>query len=570
MSSDTRNWSFRILGAAGLRQLAAIIISEARYSTRRAACSLSKSLLSLLPASLVVDRVVVDPDRVIVAARARGAVASCPLCRRPSRRVHSQYARRLGDLPWQGRVGQLDVQVRRFRCSAPECPRRVFAERLPAVALPRIRRTARLAEAQRHIAFSAGGEAGARLASRLAMPVSGDTLLRLIRTAPLPVSPTPRVIGIDDWAWRRGQRYGTLIVDLERNRPIDVLPDREAQTVAAWLSDHPGIDVVARDRAGAYADGVRSGAPDAVQVADRWHLLHNLGDTLARVLDRHHGDLRAAADTAGAERQDAQPAPDVSSAPAAELQTPDRHAVRRDRFNEAMTLHDQGWSARRIARAVGVNRQTVQGWLRSGQLPTWRQQPRGSTVDRHAEHLDRRWNEGCHNAAQLWREIKEQGFRGQLRTVQRWASDRRGADPAASGAGRGAAAWPVPSKQRTAWLVVADPERMSATEQRFVEALIACSPELDVLITLARKFSSMLRQQQADQLDGWLNAAKGSALAGFAGGLMRDLAAVRAALSLPWSTGPVEGQISHLKTIKRTMCGRAGFELLRQRILHAA
>jgi len=533
---------------------------------------LSKSLLSLLPVGLIVDRVVVDPDRVTVAVRARGAAGSCPLCRRPSRRVHSRYARRLGDLPWQGRVGQLDLQVRRFRCSAPECPRRVFAERLPAVALPRVRRTARLAEAQRCIAFSAGGEAGARLASQLAMPVSGDTLLRLIRTAPLPVAPTPRVIGIDDWAWRRGQRYGTLIVDLERNRPIDVLPDREAQTVRAWLNDHPGIDVVARDRAGAYADGVRSGAPKAVQVTDRWHLLRNLGDALARVLDRHHGDLRAAAATAvEVERvQDTQPAPNVSSSPAAEPHAPDRHAIRRDRFNEAMALHGQGWSARRIARPVGANRQTVQGWLRSEQLPTWRQQPRGSTVDRHAEHLDRRWSEGCRNAAQLWREIQGQGFRGQLRTVQRWACGRRGADPVASGVGRGAAAWPAPSKQRTAWLVVADPERVNATEQRFVDALVARSPELDGVVSLAREFSGMVRRQQADRLEGWLDAAKGSALAGFAGGLTRDLAAVRAALSLPWSTGPVEGQISRLKMIKRAMCGRAGFELLRQRILQAA
>ena len=531
---------------------------------------MSKSLLSLLPVGLVVDQVAVASDRVIVAVHARGAVASCPLCRRPSHRVHSRYLRRLGDLPWQGRVGQLDVQVRRFRCSAPECPRRVFAERLPAAALPRVRRTARLAEAQRSIAFSAGGEAGARLASRLAMPVSGDTLLRLIRAAPLPAVPTPHVVGIDDWAWRRGQRYGTLIVDLERNRPVDVLPDRDAQTVGAWLNCHPGIEVVARDRAGAYADGVRTGAPEAVQVSDRWHLLRNLGDAVARVLDRHHGDLRAAAAAAVEEMQDAQPAADMSSASAAELPPSDRHAVRRGRFNEAIALHGQGWPARRIARAVGVNRQTVQVWLRSGQLPTWRQQPRGSTVDRHAKHLDRRWHEGCRNAAQLWREIQQQGFRGQLRTVQRWACSRRSAGPAASGAGRGTATWPTPSKQRGAWLVVADPERLDAAERRFVHALIARSPELDGLISLAREFRSMVRCRQADRLDGWLAAAKGSALAGFAGGLVRDLAAVRAALSLPWSTGPVEGQISRLKTIKRTMCGRAGFELLRHRVLQAA
>jgi transposase len=402
------------------------------------------------------------------------------------------------------------------------------------------------------------------------MPVSGDTLLRLIRTAPLPAAPMPRVIGIDDWAWRRGQRYGTLIVDLERNRPIDVLPDRDARTVEAWLNCHPSIDVVARDRAGAYADGVRSGAPEAVQVSDRWHLLRNLGDAVARVLDRHHGDMRAAAATAVEGMQDAQPAADVSSALVAEFPPSDRHAVRRGRFNEAVALHSQGWPARRIARAVGVNRQTVQGWLRSGQLPTWRQQRRGSTVDRYAGYLDRRWHEGCHNAAQLWREIQEQGFRGQLRTVQRWVRGRCSPGPAASEVGRGTAAWPVPSKQRAAWLVVADPERLDAAEQRFIHALIARSPELAGLISLAREFRSMVRCQQADRLDGWLAAAKGSALVGFSSGLVRDLAAVRAALSLPWSTGPVEGQISRLKAIKRTMCGRAGFELLRHRVLQAA
>lgn len=532
--------------------------------------ALSKSLLSLLPVGLAVDRVTVAPDRVVVAVRARAAAGSCPTCRRPSRRVHSRYVRRLGDLPWQGRVGRLELQVRRFRCSAPGCPRRVFAERLPDVAAPRVRRTARLAEAQRRIALGAGGEAGARLASRLAVPVSGDTLLRLIRAAPLPEVPAPRVIGIDDWAWRRGQRYGTLIVDLERNRPIDLLPDRDARTVEAWLRAHPGVEIVARDRAGAYADGVRSGAPEAVQVADRWHLLHNLGDTLAKALDRHARDLRAATAVAAEAPQSARTAPDVPPAPVVEPPAPDRHAVRRTRFDEAVALHGRGWPARRIARAVGVNRQTVQGWVRSGQLPVWRQRPRGSSVDRHAEHLDRRWSEGCRNAAQLWREIGEQGFRGRLRTVQRWVRGRRGADPTPSGASATAPAWPMPSKRRAAWLVVADAERLDATERRFVDALIAGSPDLESLVDLARRFSAMVRQQQADRLDGWLAAAKGSALAGFADGLARDLDAVRAALSLPWSTGPVEGQISHLKTIKRAMCGRAGFELLRQRVLQAA
>ena len=530
---------------------------------------MSKSLLSLLPAGVTVDRITVAPDHVVVTVHARTGTASCPDCGRLSRRVHSRYVRRLGDLPWQGRAGHIDLQVRRFRCSGPACPRRIFAERLPAVALPRVRRTARLAEAQRRIAFGAGGEAGARLASRLAMPVSGDTLLRLIRAAPPPVAAAPRVIGIDDWAWRRGRRYGTLVVDLERNRPVDVLPDRDAQTVGAWLKDHPGVEVVARDRAGAYADGIRSGAPGAVQVGDRWHLLRNLGDALARALDRHHRDLRAAAAIAVEAQPGAQAASEVPSASSTAPLAPDRHAARRARFHEALTLHGQGWPVRRIARALGVNRQTLQGWLRTGELPTWRQRPRGSAVDRHAEHLRRRWDEGCHNAAQLWREIRSQGFPGQLRTVQRWVR-RRGADPTGPGPGRTAGPWPTPSRHRAAWLVVADPERLGAMERRFVDALMARSPELARLIGLAREFRTLVRRRQASQLDGWLAAARGSALAGFAEGLARDLAAIRAALALPWSTGPVEGQICRLKTIKRTMCGRAGFELLRRRVLEAA
>ena len=537
---------------------------------------MSKSLLSLLPPGLIVDHVTVVHDRVVVDVRARATTAACPLCRRPSRRVHSCYVRRLGDLPWQDRVGQLDLQVRRFRRDASECPRRIFTERLPAVALPRVRRTARLAEAQRRIALSSGGEAGARLAVRLAMPVSGDTLLRLIRTAPLPATPTPRVIGIDDWAWRRGQRYGTIIVDLERNRPIDLLPDRHAETVAAWLKAYPGVAVVARDRAGAYADGVRTGAPNAVQVSDRWHLLRNLGDALAAILDRHHRDLRAAttaaADAADAASAAALPsvAPALVSAPVIEQPATDHHAVRRARFNEVMALHGQGWPMKRIARTLGVNHKTVRGWGQSGHLPLWTQRSRGSAVDVHAAYLQQRWGEGCRNAARLWQEIQGRGFRGQLRTVQRWVRRLRDADPTSFGAVRPAGVWKMPSKRRAAWLVVADPETIDATEQRFVDALIAGSSELARIISLARAFSAMVRRQRADGLDPWLVAAKETALAGFANGIARDRAAIRAALSLPWSTGPVEGQISHLKTIKRSMCGRAKFDLLRHRVLEAA
>jgi transposase len=533
-------------------------------------------LLSLLPGGLAIDRVEVSSGLVTVHARSCDLIAHCPICATPSGRLHGRYIRHVADLPLMGRVVSLSLQIRRFRCPQSGCPRRIFAERLPTAAPFRKRRTARLADVQRSLALATGGEPGSRLAGRLAMPVSGDTLLRLVRAVPIEPAPPARVIGIDDWAWRRGQRYGTIIVDLERNRPIDLLPDRQGDTVAAWLKDHPGVEIVARDRAGAYADGIRTGAPDAIQVSDRWHLLRNLNDAVARALDRHHRDLRAA--TAAATETgaviDAPPsataAPELSSKPVPELSHPDRHAVRRARFDEVMALHHKGWPIKRIARTLGLNRKMVRRWLRSDQLPTWNQRPRGSAVDVHAEYLRQRWNEGCHNAAQLWQEIRRRGFRGQLRTVQRWVRRLWDADPSSSGTGQFERVWKMPSKRRAAWLVVADAETIDATEQRFVEALIATSSELGRIIELARAFSAMVRYQQAEQLDAWLAAAKDTALAGFADGLVRDLAAIRAALSLPWSTGPVEGQISYLKTIKRTMSGRAGFDLLRHRVLEAA
>ena len=539
---------------------------------------MSKTLHSLLPAGLVVDQVTLDGDRVVVAVHVRAATAACPQCRRSSRRVHSRYSRRLGDLPWQGRVGELHLRVRRFRCAAPDCPRRIFAERLPTVAPPRIRRTRRLAEAQRTIALRAGGEPGARLSSRLAMPVSGDTLLRLIRAVPVPEMPVPRVIGIDDWAWRKGQRYGTIVVDLERNRPIDLLSDRQADTVAAWLKAHPGVEIVARDRAGAYADGVRQGAPGAIQVADRWHLLRNLGDALGEVLTVHHRDLRAAArltvapaETAGRDKPAEQaplPAPDARPPPRRDQRRAATHAARQARYEEVAALDTRGWSQTRIAETLGLDRKTVRLWLRAGQPPSWQRPATGSLLDPFTEHLRRRWDEGCHNATRLWREIRALGFTGQSGLVREWARPLR--QVAAGTASAEPAAWRTPSQRRTAWLVVAGDDAIETTEQAFVTALIARSPKLARTIELARAFRAMVRGQRADELDGWLTAAADTALAGFAGGLKRDLAAVRAALSLPWSTGPVEGQISTLKTTKRTMNGRGGFDLLRHRVLEAA
>src|SRR3954453_19695039 len=328
---------------------------------------LPSSLLSLVPSGLTVDRLLPTPDRILLIARSRSASATCPLCGSTSTRAHSFYLRRLADLPWQGRIVELQVRVRRFRCSSLECRRRIFAERLD-IARPKARRTVQLHQIQQQIGFALGGEPGSRLAGRLAMPVSGDTLLRLVRASDTAISP-PRILGVDDWAWRRGQRYGTIICDLERRRVIDLLPDRTGETLASWLRQHgKDVAVVSRDRAGAYAEGIRSGAPQAIQVADCWHLMVNASEALRRVLDRHSGALRRAARLCLPQAvMSVSATGKQQAATQRDRQRAQRREQRQARYEEVARLHRAGMPIRRIARRLGMARNAVRRWLRAGE-----------------------------------------------------------------------------------------------------------------------------------------------------------------------------------------------------------
>ena len=232
--------------------------------------------------------------------------------------------------------------------------------------------------------------------------------------------------GKSDEGWRRGHRYGTILVDLERNEVVDLLPDRQAETLAAWLREHPGVEIVARDRAGAYADGIRQGAPDAVQVADRWHLLRNLGDAVQTVVDRQHVEVRRVAKQIAEEAvvpaASAPPAPpDAAKPTAAEQRSRTAYARRHARYEEAARLKTAGASIKRIAVLVGAERKTVRRWLRAGGAPLWRQPRQPGGLAPYQDHLDRRWTEGCRNAAQLWRELVTLGFIGRPGTVRQWA-----------------------------------------------------------------------------------------------------------------------------------------------------
>ncbi len=414
---------------------------------------------TLLPApatGLTLEQFRADAQRIVVELAATAPEAACPLCGQAATRVQRHYWRCLADLPWQGVPVVVRLHARRFWCDNPDCSRAIFTERVPALAAPHARRTARLAAVLTQIGFALGGEGGARLLAVLGMVASPDTLLGLVRHAPVAVCPTPRVLGIDDFALRRGRTSGTLLIDSERHAPVDLLPDRDAESVARWLAAHPGVAVISRDRSGVDADGATRGAPEATQVADRWHLLKNLGDALEQVLGRQREALRAALDAAAADAPppdgstpEAAPALPAAPTPAAPPQAA-RHttpaAARRALlYKEVHALHGQGLSLSAIGRRVGLTRVTVRKYLRAASCPV-RSARRTDlpALGGHEAYLRERWAAGCDNAAQLWRELRARGFPGSAGAVRRYLGAWRTAPRGPGRRRRGGAGVPAP------------------------------------------------------------------------------------------------------------------------------
>jgi transposase len=509
----------------------------------------------LLPKGLLVESVSRGAGSIIVAARSAASEGICPSCGRRSRRVHSRYRRTLADLPCSGRALRIGLMVRRFRCTMAACPARIFAERLdPGVAAPFARRTSRLDRLAHHLGLALGGRPGAGLAIRLLVPVSRDTLLRTVRRRAGRSDAAAWVIGIDDWAWRRGQRYGTLICDLQRHRIVDLLPDREPATLDAWFAAHPEIAIVARDRGGGYGQAVTRARPEALQVADRWHLLENASAAFLDAVRRLMAAIRRAVGTT---------AIDPALLTRAERLQYDGY-LRREQTNAAILgLAKGGMATRVIVRHTGCSRKTVRQVLRGERSDVFR--CRTSSLEPWLDQLDREWTTGCRNGAELWRRLQAQGFRGSLRAVGEWATRRRRSERASAGGFER-----TPSARRLARLMLSGRTQLARAEAVLVATIERALPSLAKARDLVERFQAMIRGRKDETLETWIDAAMASPLASFAAGVRADRDAVAAAIVEPWSNGQTEGQVTKLKLVKRQMFGRAKLDLLRARLVTAA
>jgi len=498
---------------------------------------------------------------------------SCPLCGRSASRVHSHYRRRLTDMSCAGRRICFILHVRKFFCDEKTCVRKIFTERLVPFIQPWARVTTRFFQAMEDIGLATSGMLGARLGDRLGMPASWMTILRRVMARPSASVKQVVQLGLDDFSFRRGRTFGTILVDLQSHQVIDLLPDRKVETVSAWMRAHPEIRLVSRDRAGDYASAAARAAPQARQCADRFHLLQNLGETLEGVLARHLAAHRnhQTEQFSATHLQGAPSRLPAKLSPKEAQQKQARREERLARYQQVVALRKLGFSQKAIAERVGIGHATVSRWLESGMFPEQQPRLRKTALEPHLPFLYERWEAGCHNIAQLYRELVARGYTHSYRStykqlVRLLPEGRKNAQTS-----HRLPRPPVLARQAV-FLFLHRPEALEAEDQETLALLRSLHPEVDQAYELVQQFVHMLRARTGEQLDNWLQHVRTSKireLQGFVAGIERDKAAVIAGLTLPQNNGVVEGTINKLKLIKRMMYGRARFPLLRQRVLHA-
>lgn len=575
-----------------------------------------------LPQGLRMTEVCQGEASLLIQVVSERVSADCPLCGQSSDAVHSRSRRQLKDVPCGGQAVCLQLTVHKFFCRNPQCPRKIFTERIPQFVKPWAQTTVRFTQALQAIGFATSGRLGARLATRLGIATSWMTILRRMMALPTPAAGSVIVLGIDDFSFKRGRKFGTILVDLVRHTVIDLLAERSSQSAADWMRKHPEIAYVSRDRGKDYAQGASEGAPQAIQVSDRFHLMKNFVEAVEAEVSRCYKQLR--------QKQPPLPSPDL---PASEewRQAPDADAERKrrarladkeqqyarlkdllarglsakeiaqqldmpvrrvyrwrecercpahqsahpprndkqERYEQIKTLRLHGLSQKEIAQRLGIGVRTVQRWQKRepAQVNAPRRKRR-SIFDPYAAYVLSRWQQGERSVSLLWQEIRSQGFQGSLQTMYRFVRTLY----------QEATLLPAPgvidrvSVQQAIWLLVRVSSDLDAKEREDLQELCQACSELAALHTLAQTFGQIVRKREGDRLSDWMKQVEASSfrqVKRFVAGLQRDEEEVLAGLTVVYSNGQVEGFVNKLKLIKRMGYGRANFPLLRQRVLHA-
>jgi transposase len=523
------------------------------------------------------EEIKIDANSILVTVTSAREYAKCPYCQASATRKHSRHFRTLSDLPCGDRAVKICWEAKRYFCDNNNCVRLTFCEQLPEVTARYARKTRRLMTKQLQIGFDLSAEAGNRLALLLNFGMSGDQIIRLVHSVPNPDTPTPRVLGIDDWAIRKGQTYGTILVDLEKQQVIDLLPDRKPETLAAWLIAHPGVEIISRDRGKEYIEGIAlGGCQGVIEIADRFHLLKNMAEMLQRFFERVSNELKSAAkqnsfeeDVSLTTKSENDGIPDLQNDENAKDQSNEK-SYQQTRFEEVKQLDAEGLSQRAIAKKVGVARQTVRKYIFSDTLPRKHQNiALWSKATPFINFIREHWDANNPSVKILFEEVQAQGFKGSYASLNRALHNQLGVENLKTF--RSKAPKPLQySPRQAAWAIFQPDESLKAPQKVLCQTLCELSPMVIQARQLAHAFREIVDKRQNDQLDQWLKEADSSQIVEFkrfADSLRKDYKAVKAALTYSWSNGQVEGQVNRLKVIKRQMYGRAGFPLLRRKVL---
>jgi transposase len=548
----------------------------------------------IIPPGLKLSKAVLvnQAPGLLIAAVSAQKRSACPCCGKLSKSVHGFYDRSLCDLPVSGKAVRVILRVRKFFCKNRNCTRIVFTERFDDQIKPYKRCFSRSADLVRSVGTELGGNRGAALCKAIGHPISPSTVLRTLKGISISVRPlTSGVIGVDDWAYKKGRNYGTIIVDLIDKEVVDLLPDREADTLEAWLKAHPEVHTVSRDRASAYALGVRNGAPAAIQVADRFHLLVNLKDAFQRSLRKHSTVIKKCFEEIGTGQESAletedkkgknEEPPKATETPTLSFRTEERGPMvgnvgpdRQFKFQKAKELHQKGYGIKTIAKQLKAGRKTIRKYLASEHLVS-REVNRSRTMTNFGDFetdLVRLYKPNT-TYLELFNRISEMGFNGKYtQFCQRMNTLINDGETAKTRKDRllpilkPAKTW---SLSKLAFIAMAKTGTLKEEEQKYLDLLLQKSPEIKRSTVMAHSFRQLFVAKAEGSLAEWIKlaVAEGSPLKGFAKGISQDYEAVNQAVVSTISNGQVEGQVNKLKTIKRRMYGRAGFELLRKIVL---